>query len=225
MDVNGNRIVKVKDAEEDRDAMNKRTTEALLLTKVSKTGDSMTGELDITAGQGLTESALTVKGELSVKSGLTSVSVFKANAEHARYMLAPKEDFDVANKQYVDEQISSVDVSDQLKGYMKNDGDVVSGNYDFDKVSADGLIRVNGDVVIKDKDQSISQSNLIGIYQKTQRVQYWGKIDDDLCIVTKEYVDSKFGGFTPGDPVAKKGSESSPGGFYESGGNLFYKSY
>ena len=47
----------------------------------------------------------------------------------------------------------------------------------------------------------------------------------DRDAATKQYVDENMGGFTPGNPVAKNGADCQPGGFYESGGNLFYKSY
>ena len=88
----------------------------------------------------------------------------------------------------INEQIE--DIEEQLTDKISKGGDTTTGDYDFD---GDCLIRVNGDVVIKDKSQSIGGANLIGVYQDQQRVQYWGKVDEDNCVATKEYVDDAVG--------------------------------
>ena len=33
---------------------------------------------------------------------------------------------------------------------------------------------------------------MFGAYQDSQRVQYWGNVDDAKCVTTKEYSDTKF---------------------------------
>ena len=84
---------------------------------------------------------------------------------------------ETASKDYVDEN------------FLAKAGDTATGNFDFDN---ECLIRVNGDLVVKDKGQGIGGQNLFGAYQDSQRVQYWGNVDDAKCVTTKEYSDTKF---------------------------------
>ena len=83
--------------------------------------------------------------------------------------------------------IEYVDAQDALK--LDKAGGTATGNFDFD---GDCLIRVNGDLVVKDKNETIDGDNLFGAYGDSQRVQYWGKVDDAKCVTTKEYSDGKF---------------------------------
>ena len=107
------------------------------------------------------------------------------------YFGAVADDNEVVTKKFVDDAVGSIDVSDQIDGKLSKKGDTANGDYDFD---GDCLVRVKGDVVIKDKGESIGGANLLGVYREQQRVQYWGKVDEDLCIATKEYVDNNGGG-------------------------------
>ena len=84
---------------------------------------------------------------------------------------------ETASKDYVDQN------------FLAKAGGTGTGNFDFD---GDCLIRVNGDLVVKDKGQGIDGHNLLGVYQDSQRVQYWGNVDDTKCVTTKEYSDGKF---------------------------------
>ena len=56
--------------------------------------------------------------------------------------------------------IDYVDAQDALK--LDKAGGTGTGNFDFDN---DCLIRVNGDLVVKDKGQGIGGENLFGVYQ------------------------------------------------------------
>ena len=84
---------------------------------------------------------------------------------------------ETASKDYVDEN------------FLAKAGGTATGNFDFDN---DCLIRVNGDLVIKDKNQGIGGQNLLGAYQDSRRLQYWGNVDDAKCVTTKEYTEDKF---------------------------------
>ena len=133
-----------------------------------------------------------------------------------------EKDEEIVNKKFVDDAIGGIDVSDQIEDKLSKSGDKANGNYDFD---GDCLIRVNGDLVVKARSASIGGSNVFAIYGSQDRVQYWGKIDDDHCVVTKEYVDDAVG--SSGTGIEDVGTSAPPaerprGSMVLSNDKLFY---
>ena len=78
---------------------------------------------------------------------------------------------------YVNRHMDYVD-----ENFLAKAGDTATGNFDFD---GDCLIRVNGDLVVKDKGQGIGGENPLA--SRLIACGYWGNVDDAKCVTTKEY--------------------------------------
>ena len=112
--------------------------------------------------------------------------------------------------------------------YLSSKGGRGDGDYDFENC----LIRVKGDLFVKDKDQSINGSNVFEIRRQDQQVLYLGPKENikGQHVATAEWVADQLGednSFIPGNQVAAMGDTAvglEQGGFYEDrGGNLFYR--
>ena len=116
------------------------------------------------------------------KSGDEMSGTLSMNKQRLTNLCDPQDGYDAVHATYVDSEVAQK---------IDKKGDTMDGDFDFD---GNCRIRVKGDVVVKDKGQVIGGENLIGVYPDLQRVQYWGKIDEDKCVVTKKYVDDHAGG-------------------------------